>query len=230
MLEAYNWPTSNGRKIFIMLEETGLPYTVRPVSIRNGDQFKPEFLKISPNNKIPAIVDSDGPGGQPISIFESGAILIYLARKARSPLFPAEEARQYPVLSWLFMQVGHVGPAFGQAHHFRDYAPPGSDYAVARFTKEAGRVYGVLDRRLADSEYLAGDYSIADIAVFPWTQGHDKQGQRLSDFPNVKRWFRAIRERPAVQKALTVMADARNAPMTEEARSIMFGDKQYERR
>jgi GST-like protein len=230
MIEAHNWPTSNGRKIFIMLEETGLPYTIHPVNIRKGDQFKPEFLKISPNNKIPAIVDTDGPGGKPISIFESGAILIYLARKS-GMFFPKDETQQYKVLSWLFMQVGHVGPTFGQVNHFRTHAPEGSsDYAVQRFTREAGRVYGVLDRRLGEAEYLADDYSIADMAVFPWTQGHDKQGQKLSDFPNVKRWFRAIRERPAVQRALTVMADVRSTPMTEEARSIMFGEKQYERR
>lgn len=229
MIEAHNWPTSNGRKIFIMLEETGLPYTIHPVNIRKGDQFKPEFLKISPNNKIPAIVDTDGPGGKPIAIFESGAILIYLARKA-GMLFAGDERQQIKILSWLFFQVGHVGPTFGQAHHFRDYAGPGSDYAVTRFTKEAGRVYGVLDRRLGEAEYLADDYSIADIAVFPWTQGYEKQGQRLADFPNVQRWFDAIRKRPAVQKALTVMAEVRREPMTEEARSVMFGAKQYERR
>ena len=232
MIEAHNWPTSNGRTLFIMLEETGLPYTIHPVSIRKGDQFKPEFLKISPNNKIPAIVDTEGPDGKPISIFESGAILIYLAHKAKSPLFPTD-SRQYQVLSWLFMQVGHVGPTFGQVNHFRDRAPKGGDdYALQRFTKETGRVYGVLDRRLGEAEYLAEEYSIADIAVFPWIQGHDKQGMRLSDYPNVKRWFRAIRERPAVQKALTIMADQRttNQPLTEEQKSIMFGDKQYERR
>ena len=233
MIEAYNWPTSNGRKIFIMLEEAGLPYTIHPVNINKGDQFKPEFLEISPNNKIPAIVDTDGPGGKPISIFESGATLIYLAKKARSPLFPADEAQQYKVLSWLFMQVGHVGPTFGQVQHFLARAQEGGgDYALQRFTKETNRIYGVLDRRLGEADYLAGEYSVADIAVFPWTQGHEKQGQRLSDYPNVKRWFRAIRERPAVQKALTVAADMRraNRPLTEEARAIMFGDKQYERR
>ncbi|HEY4135107.1 MAG TPA: glutathione S-transferase N-terminal domain-containing protein [Alphaproteobacteria bacterium] len=229
MLEVYNWPTSNGRKIFIMLEETGLPYRAHAVSIRKGDQFKPEFLKISPNNKIPALVDTDGPGGAPISIFESGAILLYLAKRS-GKFFPADERGQFEVLPWLFMQVGHVGPMFGQAHHFHGQAPAGSDYAIQRFDNEQKRIYNVLDKRLGEVDYLGGDYSIADIAVFPWVQTDEAKGM-LKDYPNVKRWFDAIAARPGVQKGLAVMADQRRAtpPMDAAAKEIMFGSKQYER-
>lgn len=230
MLDVYNWPTSNGRKIFIMLEESGLPYTVHPISIRNGDQFKPEFLKISPNNKIPAVIDRDGPDGKPISLFESGAILMYLGQKS-GKFFPKDVRGQYEVLPWLFMQVGHVGPMFGQAHHFHGNAPAGSDYAIQRFDNEQKRIYNVLDKRLGEADYLAGAYSIADMAVFPWTQTDEEKGM-LKSYPNVQRWFDAIKARPAVQKALTVMADQRRnqPPMTPEAREIMFGSKQYEKR
>jgi GST-like protein len=216
MIDVYSWPTSNGRKIHIMLEETGLPYQAHPVNLARREQFQPQFLKISPNNKIPAIVDRDGPGGAPISVFESGAILIYLARKS-GMLLPADETEQYKVLQWLFMQVGSVGPMFGQAGHFRSKPEERGDYAVKRFTKEAERIYRVLDRRLGEAEYLAGHYSIADIAVFPWTQTPEKQGQNRSDFPNVERWFNALRARPAVQRGIAVLREVREKMRAEDA-------------
>jgi GST-like protein len=216
MIDVYSWPTSNGRKIHIMLEETGLPYAAHPVNLSRREQFQPEFLKISPNNKIPAIVDNDGSGGQRISIFESGAILIYLARKS-GMLLPADESKQYQVLQWLFMQVGSVGPMFGQTGHFRSKPEERGEYAVKRFTKEAERIYRVLDRRLGEAEYLADEYSIADIAVFPWIQSPEKQGQNLSDFPNVERWFNAIRARPAVQRGIAVLRDVREKMRAEDA-------------
>lgn len=228
MIHAYSWRTSNGRKLHIMLEETGLPYGLYPVDIRKGEQFKPEFLKISPNNKIPAIVDDETiDGGAPISIFESGAILCYLAEKS-GKFLPAEARARYAVMQWVFWQVGGFGPMLGQAHHFVDYAPPGSDYAKNRYIKEAGRLYGVLDRRLGASEYLGGpDYTIADIITFPWSQGYEKHGQAIADFPNVKRWQDAILARPAVQRALPLLRDIPDTPMDDKARSIMFGDIQY---
>ncbi len=216
MIDVFSWPTSNGRKIHIMLEETGLPYKAHPVNINRGEQFRPEFLKISPNNKIPAIVDRDGPGGKPISVFESGAILIYLARKS-GMFLPVDEAKQYEVLQWLFMQVGGVGPMFGQAGHFRTKPHERGAYAVHRFTKEAERVYGVLDRRLGEAEYLAGEYSIADIATFPWVQSPQKQGQNLSDFVNVERWFNQIQQRPAVQRGIAVLREVREKMRAEDA-------------
>jgi GST-like protein len=216
MIDVYSWPTSNGRKIHIMLEETGLPYQAHPINLQRREQFQPEFLKISPNNKIPAMVDNDGPGGQPVSIFESGAILIYLARKS-GMFLPADEAKQYKVLQWLFMQVGSVGPNFGQAGHFRAKPEERGEYAVKRFTKEAERIYQVLDRRLGEAEYLADDYSIADIAVFPWAQTPEKQGQDLSNFANVQRWFNAIRARPAVQRGIAVLRDVRERMRAEDA-------------
>ena len=167
MIELHAWPTPNGFKISIMLEEVGLPYEVRPIDIGKGDQFDPEFLRISPNNKIPAIVDTDGPGGSSISVFESGAILIYLAEKT-GKLLPTSGPARYPVLEWVMFQMGGIGPMLGQAHHFRHYAPEPIPYAIDRYTNEANRLYGVLDRRLRDREWLAGDYSIADIATMPW--------------------------------------------------------------
>ena len=230
MLDVYNWPTSNGRKIFIMLEECGLPYRVHPVVIRKGEQFAPDFLKISPNNKIPAVIDQDGPDGKPLSLFESGAILMYLAQKS-GQFLPKDMRGQYEVLPWLFMQVGHVGPMFGQAHHFHGNAPPSNEYAIQRFDNEQKRIYGVLDRRLGEAEYLGGDYSIADMAVFPWTQTDAEKGM-LAAYPNVQRWFDAVMARPGVQRGIAVMAEERKnqPPMTAEAREIMFGAKQYERR
>jgi GSH-dependent disulfide-bond oxidoreductase len=202
-IDLYFWTTPNGWKISIMLEECGLPYTVHPVNIGKGDQFKPDFLAISPNNKIPAIVDPDGPGGEPIAIFESGAILQYLGRKTGC-FYPADERRRVEVDAWLFWQVGGLGPMAGQTHHFRIYAPEKLPYAVERFTKETGRLYGVMNQRLADREFLAGEYSVADIACIGWIKLWERQGQRLEDFPNVKRWLDAVLARPAVQRGLGV--------------------------
>jgi len=236
MIDLYTWPTPNGHKIHIMLEETGLAYNVIPIDINKGDQFDPEYLKLSPNNKMPAMVDTDGPDGpdgEPYGLFESGAILMYLAEKT-GKFMPAETAARYRVIQWLMFQMGGIGPLFGQAHHFRQYAPEGLDltYAVDRYTNEAGRLYGVLDRRLGEVEYLAGDYSIADIATFPWTRSHDRQGHGFDEFPNVKRWFDAIDARPAVKRALKVLADRRKPGFEKdpEAWRNLFGEAQYQRR
>jgi GST-like protein len=231
MIDLHTWPTPNGFKVSIMLEETGLPYAVIPVDISKGDQFKPEFLKISPNNKMPAIVDRDGPDGGPYALFESGAILMYLAEKT-GRFMPSAVAGRYRVIQWLMFQMGGIGPMLGQAHHFRQYAPEPLPYAIDRYTNETGRLYAVMDRRLGDSEYLAGDYSIADIACFPWIRSYERQGQKLEDFANVKRWFEAIGDRPAVRKGLQVLADRRRPPgeMDEKERSILFGAEQYKRR
>ena len=231
MIEFYAWPTPNGFKISIMLEEVGLPYAVHPVNIGKGDQFTPEFLRISPNNKIPAIVDPDGPGGKSISVFESGAILIYLADKT-GKLMPREGAGRYAVLEWLMFQMGGIGPMLGQAHHFRLYAPEPIQYAIDRYTNESKRLYGVLDRRLADHEYVAGDYSIADIAIMPWLRSPERQGVDIADYPNVRRWRDAIAARPAVQRGLQLLADRtrRSAPMDQKERDVLFGATQYQRR
>ena len=229
MIDLYTWPTPNGHKIHIMLEETGLAYNVIPVDIGAGEQFESDFLKISPNNKMPAIVDQDGPGGEPISIFESGAILQYLAEKT-GQFMPTEPRARLQVLEWLMFQMGGIGPMFGQVGHFRSYAPDPIDYAINRYTREAGRLYDVMDRRLSSHDYLAGDYSIADMAVFPWTRSYENQGQNLEDYANVKRWYDAIDSRPAVQSALEVLADRRRAgPMDEKTREMLFGATQYER-
>jgi|TARA_B100001964_G_scaffold59727_1_gene67795 GST-like protein len=229
VIDLYFWPTPNGWKITIMLEELGLPYKVIPVEIGKGDQFKPEFLAISPNNKMPAIVDLDGPDGEPISIFESGAIMIYLAEKT-GKLMPADPRGRIRVLEWLMFQMGTVGPMLGQAHHFRNYAPEQIDYAVNRYTREASRIYQVIDTRLADNTYLAGDeYSIADIAVWPWLLPH-RQGQDLADLPNLKRWRDNVKNRPAVIKGREVMKDTLpvgDVKDDKERFSILFGDKQY---
>ena len=203
MIELYTFTTPNGRKPAIMLEEVGLPYSVHPIHIGRDEQFAPEFLKISPNNKIPAIVDPDGPDGEPISVFESGAILIYLAEKT-GQLLPTAARPRLEVLQWLMFQMGHVGPMFGQAHHFRRFAPERIPYAYDRYTNETRRLYGVMDKRLGDADYLAGDYSIADIATFPWTARHPWQGVELEEFPNLKRWYDAISARPAVEKGMAV--------------------------
>lgn len=230
MIELYTWPTPNGRKVQIMLEEVGLAYRAHPIDIGRGDQFDPAFLKISPNNKIPAIVDGQGPGGKPFALFESGAILMYLAEKT-GKLMPQQTGARYRVIEWLMFQMGHVGPMLGQAHHFRHYAPEKIPYAVDRYTSEAGRLYRVIDKRLGDHEYLADAYSIADIATFPWLQSHERQGQDLDDYPNLKRWFEAIEARPAVQRGLAVLAEQRReGPIDDQAREVMFGAKQYERR
>ena len=229
MIDLYSWPTPNGRKVHIMLEEVGLDYQVFPIDIRKGDQFTPEFLEISPNNKIPAMRDHDGPDGKPYALFESGAILMYLAEKT-GQLMPAGMAQRYRVIEWLMFQMGGTGPLLGQAHHFRQYAPEPIPYAIDRYTKEANRLYGVLDKRLAGHEWLAGDYSIADIANYPWIRSYERQGVVLEDYANVKRWYDAIEARDAVQRGIAVLEDTPRTELDEEARAIMFGDKQYERR
>jgi GSH-dependent disulfide-bond oxidoreductase len=239
MIDLYFWVTPNGYKITIMLEEIGLPYNVIPVNIGKGDQFKPEFLKLSPNNKIPAIVDHDGPGGRPLAIFESGTILMYLAEKTAS-LMPSETAARYDVIQWLMFQMASVGPMLGQAHHFRRYAPEKIHYAIDRYTNEARRIYSVIDRRLGEAEYLAGAYSIADIATFPWLIPHNWQGQALEDFPNLKRWYDAINARPAVQRGLAVMREVveemrrrshqQQQQADEESWNNLFGAGQYAKR
>ena len=230
MIDLYTWPTPNGHKVHIMLEEVGLGYTVIPVNISAGDQFDPAFLEISPNNKMPAMVDKDGPGGRPYALFESGAILLYLAEKT-GKLLPDETRQRYTVIQWLMFQMGSIGPMLGQAHHFRAYAPEPIPYAIDRYTNEANRLYNVLDVRLRGHEYLANEYSIADIAVFPWLRSHERQGVNMDDYPQVKRWFDAIAERPAVKRGLEVLADRRRpGPITEEEREIMFGARQYQRR
>jgi GSH-dependent disulfide-bond oxidoreductase len=230
MIDVFSWATPNGHKVHIMLEECGLPYRAIPVNIGAGDQFKPEFLKISPNNKIPAIVDPQGPDGKPISMFESGAILLYLAAKT-GKFLPATDRAKYEVLEWLMFQMGGVGPMLGQNHHFRLYAPEKLEYAINRYTSEAKRLYGVLDRRLAQSPYLCGaEYTIADIATFPWLRNWKNQGIELSDYPSVKAWFDKIAERPAVQRGVKVLADLRKPITDDKAREVLFGKTQYERR
>ena len=231
MIDVYSWPTPNGHKIHIMLEETGLPYRVHGVNIRTGDQFKPEFLAISPNNRIPAIVDREGPNGKPISLFESGAILIYLAGKT-GKLLPSDLHQRYAALCWLMWQMGGVGPMFGQANHFRAYSVEKITYAIDRYTNEANRLTNVLDKILGEARFLAGDeYSIADIAVFPWMRNADKRGINLAEFPHAQRWFDAINARPAVQRALQVLSEVNNtAPHDEKSRDIMFGKTQFQRR
>lgn len=206
-----------------MLEELGLEYRVHGIGIAKGDQFTPEFLKISPNNKIPAIIDHDGPNGQPISLFESGAILMYLAEKTGSELLPSDTAKRYEVIQWLMFQMASIGPMLGQAHHFRIYAPEQIDYGIERYTKEATRLYGVMEKRLSEAAYLAGDYSIADIAAMPWIRSYKNQGQDLDDYPNVKRWFLAIKERDAVRRGLEVLNEhTRQKAYTKEELKTLF--------
>jgi GST-like protein len=230
MIDVYSWATPNGHKVHIMLEECGLPYRVHPVNIGAGDQFKPEFLKISPNNKIPAIVDSQGPDGQPISLFESGAILIYLASKT-GRFLPSSDRGRFEMLQWLMFQMGGVGPMLGQAHHFRIYAPEKIEYAINRYTNEAKRLYGVMDKQLATHKFIAGDsYSIADIAIFPWLRSWQNQGIDWADYPNLKKWFDAIASRPAVQRGVAVLADLRKPVVDDKARENMFGATQYQKR
>jgi GST-like protein len=224
-IDLHYWPTPNGWKITIFLEETGLPYRIMPVDITSGDQYDEEFLKISPNNKIPAIVDPEGPDGEPISLSESGAILIYLSDKT-GKFMPEPLRDRYLVLQWLMFQMGHVGPMLGQAHHFRGYAPEKIPYAIDRYTDEAARLYGVMDRRLSEAAYFAGDeYTIADMAIFPWLTSHERQGQDLEDYPNVKRWYESIESRPAVARAREVGMELRRSldEMDEDTRVSLFG-------
>ena len=230
MIEVFTWPTPNGHKVHIMLEECGLPYRATPVDIGAGDQFKPEFLKISPNNKIPAITDPQGPDGKPISLFESGAILVYLAAKT-GKFLPVSDRAKFEVLQWLMFQMGSVGPMLGQTHHFRMYAPQKLEYAIDRYSNEARRLYCVIDRRLSQSAWLAGaDYSIADIATFPWLRSWERQGIVLSDYPHLQAWFNKIAERPAVQRGVKVMAELRRPITGDKEREVLFGKTQYERR
>ena len=229
MIEVYSWATPNGHKVHIMLEECALPYRVHAVDIGAGDQFDPAFLAISPNNKIPAIVDPDGPDGAPISLFESGAIQLYLAAKT-GRLLPGSVRGKYEVQQWLMFQMGGIGPMLGQAHHFRVYAPQKIDYAIARYTNEAKRLYGVLDRRLAKSKYIGGpEYSIADVATFPWLRSWRNQGIDWSDYPHLKGWFDEIGARPTVKRGVEVLADRRKPLVDERAREVLFGDTQYRR-
>ncbi len=230
MIEVFTWPTPNGHKVHIMLEECGLPYRATPVNIGAGDQFRPDFLAISPNNKIPAITDPDGPDGQPISLFESGAILVNLAAKT-GKYMPETDRARFEVLQWVMFQMGGVGPMLGQAHHFRMYAPEPVPYAIDRYTNEARRLYSVIDRRLAQSPFLGGkQYSIADIATFPWLRSWQNQGVTLSDYPHLEQWFNAIDARPAVQRGVKVLAELRKPIRDAKEREILFGKTQYERR
>ncbi|MCY4546865.1 MAG: glutathione S-transferase N-terminal domain-containing protein [Defluviicoccus sp.] len=231
MIALYAWPTPNGQKISIMLEECGLDYTVVAVDINRGEQFAPDFLALSPNNRIPAIVDDEGPGGGRTGLFESGAILQYLAEKT-GQLMPASGEGRYRVVEWLMFQMGGLGPMCGQAHHFRQRMG-GEDvpYGIERYTREVGRLYGVMDRRLADNPYLAGEeYSIADIACWPWIRPHRRQGQDLADYPALGRWFEEIRARPAVERGMMLLDEHRGRRhLTPEARELLFGDGQVER-
>jgi GST-like protein len=230
MIDVYSWATPNGHKVHIMLEECGLSYMVHAVDIGAGDQFKPEFLRISPNNKIPAIVDSEGPDGRPISLFESGAILIYLAGKT-GKFLPDDVRGKYESLQWLMFQMGGVGPMLGQAHHFRLYAPEKIDYAIQRYSNEAKRLYSVMDTQLSRNAYIAGaEYTIADIAIWPWLRSHKNQGIDLDEFKSVKRWFDEIAERPAVQRGIEVLANLRRPLVDDKARDNLFGQTQYQRR
>lgn len=230
MIDAYSTATPNGHKLHIMLEECGLPYRLHHINISSGDQFTPAFLKISPNNKIPAMVDSDGPDGKPMSLFESGAILVYLASKVNKFLGTTDREK-FTTLQWLMFQMGGVGPMLGQAHHFRMYAPEKIDYAINRYTNEAKRLYSVIDRRLAESPYLAGDtYTIADIATFPWLRSWEKQGIVLSDYPHLERWFHLINERPAVRKGTAMLTKERQPIADDKSKEILFGATQYAKR
>ncbi len=224
MIDLYYWTTPNGHKVTMFLEETGLPYAIVPVNIGAGDQFKPDFLAISPNNRMPAIVDRapDG-GGAPISVFESGAILLYLAEKT-GRFIPADVRGRVEVLQWLFWQMGGLGPMAGQNHHFSVYAPEKIPYAIDRYVKETNRLYGVLNKRLADRPFVAGDYSIADMAAYPWIVPYERQGQKLEDFPHLKRWFEEIGARPATVRAYERGKEINTQPtMSEEAKKVLFG-------
>ncbi len=224
MIDLYYWPTPNGWKISIALEELGLPYRVVPVNIGRGEQFKPEFLAISPNNHMPAIVDHTPPdGGKPLSIFESGAILLYLADKT-GRLCPVDLRGRTEVVEWLMWQMGGLGPMSGQANHFRNYAPEKLQYGIDRYTNEVNRLYGVLDKRLAGREFICGAFSIADCASWPWILSHERIGQNLADFPNLRRWYDALKERPSVRRGIDVGKELRTpGTMDDQAKKILFG-------
>jgi len=235
MIEVYSWPTPNGHKVHIMLEECGYQlgrdWRAHPIHIGQGDQFAPDFLRISPNNKIPALVDPHGPDGQPISLFESGAILVYLAAKT-GQFMPATDRGKYEVLQWLMFQMGGVGPMLGQNHHFRQYAPETIPYAIDRYTNEAKRLYGVMDRQLANRPYIAGDtYTIADMAIYPWLRNWKNQGIDWADHPRLKDWYDKVEARPAVVRGCAVLADLRK-PLQDDKKAMetLFGKTQYEKR
>ncbi len=226
-IELHYWPTPNGWKISIMLEELGVPYEIKYVNIGKGEQFQPDFLKIAPNNRMPAIIDPEGPGGEPISVFESGAILQYLARKF-GKFYPANERERVAVDEWLFWQMGGLGPMAGQAHHFRQYAPQKLPYAVDRYTNEVNRLYGVMNTQLARHEFLAGAYSIADMACIGWVVPYERQGQDLNDFPDLRRWFDTMKARPAVHKGIEIGKEKRqqsNLADDKEAQKVLFGQR-----
>lgn len=231
MIDLYSWATPNGHKVHIMLEETGLKYRVHGINIRTGDQFKPEFLRISPNNRIPAIVDHEGPDGKPLPLFESGAILLYLASKT-GMFMPQDLHARWTCTQWLMWQMGGVGPMFGQANHFRRYAVEKLPYAIERYTNEANRLTSILDKRLAEARFVAGDeYSIADIAIFPWMRGAESRGINMDEYPHARRWFENINARPAVQRGCRVLASENAAvPIDDRAREVMFGKTQFQRR
>ena len=231
MIDLYSWATPNGRKIHIMLEECGLKYSSHPINIGKGEQFTTDFLKVSPNGRIPAIIDSDGPDGKPISLFESGAILIYLAEKS-DKFLPKDLRLKYQTLQWLMFQMGGVGPMFGQSNHFSHYALEKIPYAIDRYVNESKRLYGVMDRQLATSEYLAGkEYTIADIATHPWAQGFERRGVKNTDYPNVNRWVKLIHKRPAVKRGIDLLANERpSGNFTAEEHEILFGKTQFKKR
>jgi GST-like protein len=229
MIEVWTWPTPNGHKVHIALEELGLPYKAIPVNIGQGDQFKPEFLAITPNHRIPAIVDPDGPGGGPLKLFESAAIMLYLSEKTGGKLIPQDAVGRYVCLEWMMFQMGGVGPMFGQYNHFANYATEKLPYAIERYTNEVKRLHRVLDKRLGEAEYLAGsEYSMADIITFPWIRNPDRRGIDLAVYPHVKRWHDIIAARPAVQRGVAVLAEhQRKGQMTDKERDIMFGKTQF---
>ncbi|MCW8859329.1 MAG: glutathione S-transferase N-terminal domain-containing protein [Deltaproteobacteria bacterium] len=224
MIDLYYWTTPNGHKVTILLEETGLQYNIIPVDIRTGAQFDKDFLKISPNNRIPAMVDQDpAGGGPPLAIFESGAMLIYLAEKT-GIFLPLNIPQRFAVLQWLMWQMGGLGPMLGQNHHFSHYAPEPIPYAIDRYLKETDRLYGILDDQLADHEYIAGDYSIADMAIYPWIVPYEKQGQKLDDSPNLRRWFRQLENRPAIMRAYEKGREINSRPtVNQESKTVLFG-------
>ncbi|MCV3765563.1 glutathione S-transferase N-terminal domain-containing protein [Rhizobium sp. TRM95796] len=227
-IDLYYWPTPNGWKITVMLEELEAPYQIKYINISKGEQFEPSFLAIAPNNRMPAIVDHDGPGGAPISVFESGAILQYLGRKF-GKFYPADERARVEVDQWLFWQMGGLGPMAGQAHHFRNYAPEKIQYGIDRYTNEVNRLYGVMNKRLADRDYLAGDYSIADMACIGWVIPYKNQGQDLDDFPHLKAWFERLHQRPALLRGIAVGKEERerqaNLAEDKEAQKVLFGQR-----
>jgi GSH-dependent disulfide-bond oxidoreductase len=234
VIKVYSWPTPNGHKVHIMLEECGLrlgrDWEAIPVNIGAGDQFKADFLAISPNNKIPALVDPNGPDGRPIALFESGAILLYLAAKT-GKFLPKTDRLKFQVLQWLMFQMGGVGPMLGQAHHFRQYAPEKFEYAINRYSNEAKRLYGVMDKQLVSSKFIAcNQYTIADIAIFPWLRSWENQGIDWADYPHLKKWFDLVGARPAVQRGVQVLAELRRPITGDKEREILFGSTQYQKR